>query len=458
MRSRVILAFTAATWTCLAAGGSAVADYTFTNIADESGAFFDFFAPSINDAGQVAFAASLDEGQVTGVYRSDGGSLTTIAESGTVFQRGFDLQTPGIDADGRVAFVADRRGEAGGGKGIFIGDGNSITIFALTPTTTSPQPGDFAGFLPPRMNSAGALAFIAPFVGTPEEGIRGGVFLGTGLIVDDRGPFQSFGDAFFGRGLDINNQNVVVFKAVLDDNNSGIYVHGPGGLSTVADTLSGFAGFNFSVPAINDAGKIVFWAEPAPFVGAIYTASAGGGEPEVFVDGSGPYGDFGRASSINASGTIVFTAGLDPAPTGNGIFTGPDAAGDKVIFAGDPLFGSVFGTAFISNACINDAGQIAFRYELANGRRGIAVATPIPVCAWADFNGSGSVDGDDLALLAACRTGPAVPYDAGNLPGACSLVPDQGGVIAADADRDGDVDQDDFGAFQRCYRRQASTP
>lgn len=75
-------------------------------------------------------------------------------------------------------------------------------------------------------------------------------------------------------------------------------------------------------------------------------------------------------------------------------------------------------------------------------------------CTEADLDGSGVVDGDDLAVFAACATGPAVPYDPAALPApqpGCGLTPDSEGKIAADFDRDGDVDMADFGAFQTCY-------
>ena len=51
-----------------------------------------------------------------------------------------------------------------------------------------------------------------------------------------------------------------------------------------------------------------------------------------------------------------------------------------------------------------------------------------------DFDRDGDVDESDFGLFAACRSGPAVAFGPGCDP--------------YDADGDGDVDQDDFGAFQ----------
>ena len=75
--------------------------------------------------------------------------------------------------------------------------------------------------------------------------------------------------------------------------------------------------------------------------------------------------------------------------------------------------------------------------------------TPTAAVA-ADLNGDCHVDQFDVDLFNACATAPTLFYDAGNLPPACTLIPDDFGVIAADFDLDGDVDQDDFGKLQRC--------
>ncbi|HOB76105.1 MAG TPA: hypothetical protein PKG54_16445 [Phycisphaerae bacterium] len=55
-----------------------------------------------------------------------------------------------------------------------------------------------------------------------------------------------------------------------------------------------------------------------------------------------------------------------------------------------------------------------------------------------DLDRDTDVDGLDLELFLDCETGPAVPQD----DPACR---------SADFDGDGDVDQDDFGIFQRCF-------
>jgi len=77
-----------------------------------------------------------------------------------------------------------------------------------------------------------------------------------------------------------------------------------------------------------------------------------------------------------------------------------------------------------------------------------------PVSPGSDFDADGDVDADDLGIFESCATGPAVPYNPAALPESapgCTLTPDGTGHVAADFDDDGDVDQADFGIFQRCY-------
>ena len=47
------------------------------------------------------------------------------------------------------------------------------------------------------------------------------------------------------------------------------------------------------------------------------------------------------------------------------------------------------------------------------------------------------MDGDDLTAFLACDSGPGIPYSEG--------------CAGKDFDHDNDVDQSDFGIFQRCY-------
>ncbi len=81
-----------------------------------------------------------------------------------------------------------------------------------------------------------------------------------------------------------------------------------------------------------------------------------------------------------------------------------------------------------------------------------AVVVPPESAGPADLNIDGRIDAADLAIFAACATGPGIPYNPAALPEpppGCTLTPDAQDRIAADFDRDGDVDQADFAVVQR---------
>ncbi|MBI4581673.1 MAG: hypothetical protein HY718_18400, partial [Planctomycetes bacterium] len=105
---------------------------------------------------------------------------------------------------------------------------------------------------------------------------------------------------------------------------------------------------------------------------------------------------------------------------------------------------------------------VAIAAEAAGGPRDITLINPdgqtatavggltVIALSPADFNGDCHVDVADLLILAACGSGPALPYDIGSLPAGCDVAPDGFGAIGPDLDGDGDVDHVDFARFQRC--------
>jgi hypothetical protein len=133
---------------------------------------------------------------------------------------------------------------------------------------------------------------------------------------------------------------------------------------------------------VNDAGEVVFLNAAS---NTLYRGS--GGAPQVVADANGhlsgfagigppfpPETEYTARFGINNAGTIAFHAGLDSG--GNGIFATPGTGAFPVIQPGNPLFGSTLRAAEFGD--INERGQIAFYYSLADGPVGIAVATPVP--------------------------------------------------------------------------------
>lgn len=327
---------------------AAHAQYSFTNIADSTGAFFAFGSePSINNNGVVAFWASLRSGG-EGVFRGSGGSITTIADTTSTFTS-FGGNTS-INDSGTVAFYAALNS---GASGIFRGSGGAFTTIA-----------DNTSFFPlgsaPSINSSGTVAFFAnrpTFVAGIYAGNGGAPF----TIIDTSGPLTLFSHPSF------NDSGTAAFLAALDGagSGSGVFRSSGGAVTTIANASGSFSMF-FGNPSINSSGTVAF-ATP----GAI--AYGSGGPAVILADTLGPFSAFDGDPSINDTGSIAFFARLDSG--GSGIFTGPNPIADKVIATGDTLFGSTVTVTNFFTQGINDSGQVVFAYQLANGVRGVAVAT-----------------------------------------------------------------------------------
>jgi len=110
--------------------------------------------PSINDTGDVAFAAKFLSG-VSGVFVGSGGLLTTIADTHDSFS---DFGTPSINNHGNVAFSGSL---TAGGEGIFTGPDpvNNQVIATGDSLFGSTVTGLLFG--PEGYNDAGQVAFLA---------------------------------------------------------------------------------------------------------------------------------------------------------------------------------------------------------------------------------------------------------------------------------------------------------
>ncbi len=342
----------------------AKAEYTFTLIADSTGPFGNFGTTSpvsLNASGTVAFSALLDNGS-RGVFTGNGGPTTTVTISAMPFA---SFGAPSINQAGTVAFYGKQA--TGVGEGIFAGNGGPL----LTIADTAGQFDSFGGYT--SINAAGKVAFVADQDSGPI-----GIFVGDGgvatPIVINSVSLNRVSSA------SIHDAGTVAFKAFLGQGNlsMGIFTSNGGPIATIADSSGLLKSFG-NTPSINSAGTVAFVGgldfDSAAF--GIYTGN--GGPLMTIADLSGPfsYFDFNlNLPSINGAGTVAFMASLDSG--GFGIYIGDGADTSEVIGSGDPLFGSTITSLNISPTSFNDLGQVAFGYTLANGATGIAIANPVP--------------------------------------------------------------------------------
>ena len=334
-------------------------DFKFVNIADNTSQSFAGFgtAPSINNAGAVAFIATGSSfGQ--GVFKWQHGELKNItARSTTLGHFGDDVV---INAGGLVGFDANLNNT--GERAIFTSDGTTMKIIA-----DSIQNGLIAPFLGiGGMNASGTVIFTDFHSDQRSQAI----FTGNGgplsTIVDTASSnFLSLGNCA------INDSGEVVFRAFRKDNSEAIF-SGRGGATIIADTKNP-AFSDFLDPVINNSGLVADGAFLSNGGVEVFTGNGGQVRPRT-----GPAAkSFNNVDNVtvNNSGAVAFF--VDKISGGQGIFLaqGDDESPAAVIQSGDALFGSTVNTLSLGRFSLNDHSQVVFVYTLANGRSGLAIAS-----------------------------------------------------------------------------------
>ena len=171
----------------------------------------------------------------------------------------------------------------------------------------------------------------------------------------------------------MNDGDLIAFAAA--DNSSskaGLYRGSATPLFQDGDAISGGT-IRFSWlqrPGVNNSGTVAF-------IGRLDVGGVSGAHGVYTTDGSSVKlvgTSLLDRFSLNDSGSVAYRKSSGG---GSGLFLGrPGLIDQKVIGFGDALDGSTFNGGFIWEESLNNLGQVAFWAELADGRRGVYVATP----------------------------------------------------------------------------------
>lgn len=393
--------------------------YSFTNVADITNpAFVNFGTPSISN-GVVAFQVETAGGG-RAIYKGNEAGVALAIDNTSPLN---SFSNPVINAAGRIAFRAETDlGE----YGVFTVDGGGLHTIADGSGAFSGAADGFGSDV--NINVGGTVSFYAK-LDNGREGIfksQGGAPTAVAIETDAAsGPFKAFNDSH-----DLNDDGTVIFRADRHSGSRAIFT-GNGGPTTLVAEISGpvyqYVG---GEPLINNNGVKVIRGTLDNGTDGLFFDQAG--SAVTIADHSGQFESI-LDRAINDAGTVAFCSTLDNA-SGHGIFTGADPLNDCVIRTGDELFGSIVTDVQWFRA-LDEWGNISFKYTLASGVQGIAIASPLPS---ADFNNDGLVDGTDLALWKA-NVGNPTP-------------------LSGDADGNGNVDGADFLAWQRQFTGPASAP
>jgi uncharacterized protein (TIGR03437 family) len=335
------------------------ADYTFTKIADNSpGSMLTWANPpgtlAINASGTVVFKALRVDarGNPTGdvIYTGSGGALTIIADTTGNFR---NLFPSSLNSRGTALFGAFLQDFS---FGLFTGAGGATSRVATEANdlVTASSLGD--------INEDGTVAYLAP----------------PAIRIVSNGAVRTVDRETSHTGLSmgqLNRSGSLVFVRLQNADRS-IAVDKAGVLSTiVAESSSVYVGSTF-MPAMNDNGAVAFIGSPSVQQPRPTLFKFDNGQLTTIVTGTEAL----SAVNINNNGTVAYARITGPGSSTTGVYIGPDPAADKVIAVGDSLFGSrlgsIDGPGKGNGRYFNDRGQIAFYYTLANGERGVAVATP----------------------------------------------------------------------------------
>lgn len=324
--------------------------YALVPIASTGDRFSDFapYVASVNDAGIVAFQATLRDGG-SGIYVGAGGPVSTVTDP-VVGPLTEVWSHPDIARDGSISAYATF---ASGDRAVILIRDREVVTVART-----------HGPLGPTMNDAGTVAFRADL----EDG-RSGIYTGNGGTIT---TIAETGDVLSGfHGLPvIDRRGAVAFRADLTTGGERICVGDGGSLTTIAETGDVFAGLG-RFPSVNAEGAVAFCATLEDGGSGIFVASSEG--TVQLLDTSGRFESV-RGVLLDTTRKIVFYA--TPREGSLGVFSGPDPATDRVIGLGAPLFDSTIVDFALNPVSINDVGQLAIRVKLANDDQWILRADP----------------------------------------------------------------------------------
>ncbi|MFN3166440.1 MAG: choice-of-anchor tandem repeat NxxGxxAF-containing protein [Phycisphaeraceae bacterium] len=443
------------------------------------GLFADFSTPILNNAGQVLFHSTLS-GTTGGADDNAGVYLSMVAESVSdptqVARKGASapdgngvfasFKSLSLNETGHSVFEGTLANTVAGGAddaGIYLAGPEGLTQIARKGQAVPGGNGVFAEFGTPRLNDAGQISFVAELAQTtnsvqddtalylydPQSGLtqllREGQSYASGAWI---------GDINNGTTNGFNNAGEVVFphSLVTASNNWAMLRVGPNGAITElfregepSPDGNGTINYGTSARVLNEAGQTT----TTVFINNSTRGSSdntgvlladGANDPVMLLregqpalDGNGEFATF-YSSIVNNAGQAVIAGqlrGTEESFLDNELiyFHDPALGMHKVAREGDDLYGALVRTVNSgSNGGINDAGAVAYRFWLYDGRYGIAVwqlVDRIPGDTDADFD----IDDIDLGTIFGNYTGP--------------LTPGTGGMTPADGDTDGDGDIDD---------------
>ncbi len=372
--------------------------------------------PVLNDAGQIAFVASLNgtSGGSTdnvAIFTGNSTSLAQAVRRGQAAPDGngafLEFSNLRIGSSGQITFLGTVAGSSGGlsNTRIFRQNGNAILQLARR-GQAAPGGGVFSDFNISNGTSAGEVAFVSSLLGT------------SGGTSDDQGMFRTAGSTIIqvarkgqtapgGNGtlftigtpnVSPSNSGDVAFSSFLSGtsggaaDNQGLFKGNGGNLTQIArkgQLVQNGNGFyeSFGAPTVNSAGQVSFFATLSGTSGGltdnrgIFRASDDSiteivRSGQAVPDGNGVFTSI-SSPTMNSAGQVVFFGNFAGAgQVSEGIFTSDGIDQLAVVRQGDPLVGATVDFVSFESDGVNDMGQVAYQAILNDRRFVIGRWTP----------------------------------------------------------------------------------
>lgn len=371
------------------------------------GPTFNAGGPTLNANGQIAFFARVSGGQ-SGVFLfSVGGAGVAVARQGqtapggvgqyAAFATGGGTPGPALNDAGQVAFRASLSGGAAD-AGIFryTGGGSPTTVAVALAGATAPDTGgvpytSLGGAL--RLSATGQVAFYSTLgdeSSTPADGVfRGDGVTAAGLAVQGSPAAGSGSGTYVGLSdaPRINAAGQVAVTSGLEGGTPADGVFRLGGAAPVViarqgDAAAGGGGLTYdgvytANPQVNAAGQVAFAAAlSGPGNSGVFRSDGVTGVRVALVADAapGPGGGFldnlALANpQLNAAGQVAFFALTAGGTSTRGVFVGDGGALTAIARQGmaAPGTAATFRELSFDSIRLNDAGVVAFRGQLTVG-------------------------------------------------------------------------------------------
>lgn len=332
------------------------------------------FTTSINNAGQIAFAAFTTTS--TGTFLFANGSIAMLEVAGQIAPDGgvfrFGSETGAIINDsGQVLFIAS---ESQHGSALYLFSNNQTSRVIGQGDTIPRQP----QFIFPAATAIGAgdtvLVDASTFPGgagaytaTPPRGTNP---TQANLVVHTGEPIGVDGIVDFLFGFNMNHPGQVSVSTASSEANGTLLLFDKTSLNVVADSSPTSAvDPNGDVAAINNLGEIAFDGfEPATQTSGTFLNS--GGQTRLLLSSAAPLPGGGTLGNnlinlaLNSLDQLAFMAQPFPAPAG--VFTATNGVVTPLATDGAPAPGGGNFLLFfgLTKPVINDSGDIAFSSRL----------------------------------------------------------------------------------------------